>query len=30
MAGDAEAGEENGRDDEQDPGHDHNPRREPV
>ena len=28
--GDFEAGEEDGRDDEQDPGDDHNPRREPV
>lgn len=30
VAGDFEAGEENGRDDEQDPGHDHYPCREPV
>jgi hypothetical protein len=30
VAGDLEAGEENSRDDEQDPGDDHNPRREPV
>ncbi len=30
VAGDFEAGEENGRDDEQDPGDDHDPRREPV
>ena len=30
MAGDLEAGEENGRGDEQDAGDDHNPRREPV
>jgi hypothetical protein len=30
VAGDAEASEENGRDDEQDPGHDHNPRGEPI
>jgi hypothetical protein len=30
MACDLEAGEENGRDDEQDPGDNHNPRREPV
>ena len=30
VAGDFEAGKENGRDDEQDPGYDHNPRREPV
>lgn len=30
VAGDAEAGEENGRDDEQDPGHDHHPRSEPI
>jgi hypothetical protein len=30
VAGDFEAGEENGRDDKQDPGHDHNPRREPI
>ena len=30
VAGDFEAGEENGRDDEQDSGDDHNPRREPV
>ena len=30
VAGDFEAGEENGRDDEQDPGDDDNPRREPV
>jgi hypothetical protein len=30
MAGDLETGEENGRDDEQDAGDDHNPRREPV
>ena len=30
MAGDLEAGEENGRDDEQDAGDDHNPRRESV
>jgi hypothetical protein len=30
VAGDAEPGEENCRDDEQDSGHDHNPRSEPV
>lgn len=30
MAGNLEAGEEDGRDDEQDPGDDHNPCREPV
>jgi hypothetical protein len=30
MAGDLEAGEEDGRDDEQDAGDDHDPRREPV
>jgi len=30
VAGNLEAGEEDGRDDEQDPGDDHNPRREPV
>jgi hypothetical protein len=30
VAGEFEAGEENGRDDEQDAGDDHNPRREPV
>jgi hypothetical protein len=30
VAGDLEAGEENGRDDEQDAGDDYNPRREPV
>jgi hypothetical protein len=30
VAGELEAGEENGRDDEQDPGDDHNPRRESV
>jgi hypothetical protein len=30
QVGDAEAGEENRRDDEQDPGHDHDPRCEPV
>jgi hypothetical protein len=30
VAGDPEAGEENGRDDEQDASDDHNPRREPV
>jgi hypothetical protein len=30
VARDAEAGEENRRDDEQDPGDDHNPRSKPV
>src|ERR1700733_4845096 len=30
VAGDLEAGEETGRSDEQDPAHDHYPRREPV
>lgn len=30
VAGNLEAGEENGHDDEQDAGDDHNPRREPV
>jgi hypothetical protein len=30
VAGDTEAGEEDSRDDEQDSGHDHNPRGEPV
>jgi hypothetical protein len=30
MAGDLEAGEEDGRDDEDDAGNDHDPRREPV
>jgi hypothetical protein len=30
VARDAEAGKENGRDDEHDPGDDHNPRCEPV
>jgi hypothetical protein len=30
VAGDAEAGEENRRHNEQDPGHDHNPRSEPI
>jgi hypothetical protein len=30
VARNLEAGEEDGRDDEQDPGDDHNPRREPV
>jgi hypothetical protein len=30
VAGDLEAGEEDGRDDEYDAGDDHNPRREPV
>ena len=30
VTGDPEAGEENGRDDEQDPGHNHDPCRQPV
>jgi hypothetical protein len=30
VAGDFETSEENGRNDEQDPGHDHDPRCEPV